>query len=598
VQRPTPLAAPSLPPTFDGATTLSLAQELSRLYPDRSPGTSGAAGASRWLLDKMKLFGFCPPTPARRTGCPFVARSDVFEATIPGRGLARMNNISFVVGGRSDETIVVMAHRDDSGSGAGANDNASGTAALIELARAYGRPAASVNRATAPAHTLLFLSTDGGAFGGIGAARFATHSSVRGRVVAVVNLDSIAGAGRPRLEIGGDEPRSPAPALVESAAARIVEQNGGSGPGRTSALGQVIDLGFPFTLYEQGAFVGRGVPAVTLTTGGDRPPGSFGDTPEQLDGRRLTAIGRAAQALVTSLDEGLELARGTRSYVWLGQRRFVRGWALQFALVSMLVPFAVAAVDLFARCRRRRIPVLPGLRAYRSRLGAWLWAGAIFFFLALVGAWPGGSARPLNPETHAAGNWPTVGLVLLVLLSLPGWLVARARLTPRRQASAEDELAGHTASMLALGVVALLVVATNPFALIFILPSLHAWLWLPHARGRGPGARIALVAAGLLGPFVLLGSFMFRFGLGLDAPWYLAELVALRYVPVVAFFLVLCWLAGAAQVTAIALGRYAPYPSAAERPPRGPIRNTVRAIVLGVQARRRTTADRRRATLP
>jgi hypothetical protein len=601
VQRPQPLPAPQLLPTrFDGGNALSLAQELSRLYPDRSPGSSGATGSAQWVLGKMKLFGFCPPTSKPTKACPFLARSDVFEATIPGRGRARLDNISFVVGGRSDDTIVVMAHRDDSGSGAGANDNASGTAALIELARAYGRPvepAGGTAAVAAPAHTLLFLSTDGGAFGALGAARFADRSPERGRVVAVVNLDSIAGSGRPRVEIAGDEPRSPAPALVETAAAQIAAETG-SGPGRTSALGQLIDLGFPFSLYEQAPLVGRGYPAVTLTTGGDRPPPSFGDAPERLDGRRLTQIGRAAQALVASLDEGIEVARGTRSYVYLGSR-FVRGWALQLALVSMLLPFAVAAVDLFARCRRRRIPVLPGLRAYRSRLGVWLWAGALFLFLALVGVWPGGSSQPLNPETGAAGKWPVLGLILLAILALPGWLVARARLAPRRAATAEEELAGHTAAMLALGVVALLVVATNAFALIFVLPSLHFWLWLPHARDRGVGARVALVAAGLLGPFLLLGSFMFRFGLGFDAPWYLAELVAVHYVSIVAFFLVLCWLAGAAQVTAIAVGRYAPYPSAAERPPRGPIRNTVRAIVLGVRARRRAAGhERQRAVQP
>jgi hypothetical protein len=174
-------------------------------------------------------------------------------------------------------------------------------------------------------------------------------------------------------------------------------------------------------------------------------------------------------------------------------------------------------------------------------------------------------------------------VTLLVLLALPGWLVSHARLAPRRVATAEEELAGHTAAMLALGLIALLVVATNPFALVFLLPSLHIWLWLPHMRGRKPGARLGLLAAGFLGPFILLGSLMFRFGLGLDAPWYLAELTAIGYITTVAFFLALCWLAGAAQLTAIALGRYAPYPS----PPLGPIRTTVRTIVLGVRGRRR-----------
>ena len=106
-------------------------------------------------------------------------------------------------------------------------------------------------------------------------------------------------------------------------------------------------------------------------------------------------------------------------------------------------------------------------------------------------------------------------------------------------------------------------------------------------RGRGSGVRAGLLLAGFLGPILIVGSFAIRYGLGLDAPWYLAELTAIGYVPLVALLAFLGWLAGAAQISALATGRYAPYPSVAERPPRGPIRNTVRAVVLGVRARRR-----------
>ena len=107
----------------------------------------------------------------------------------------------------------------------------------------------------------------------------------------------------------------------------------------------------------------------------------------------------------------------------------------------------------------------------------------------------------------------------------------------------------------------------------------------------------ALLAAGLVGPFILVGSFMFRYGLGLDAPWYLAELVAIDYVSFVAFVLVLFWLAGVSQLTAIATGRYAPYPSAAERPPLGPIRSSVRAVVLAVHRRRATGGEQKAVEL-
>ena len=575
VERPAALPAPNLPPTFDGGAAMSLSGELSRLYPDRAPGTAGSLGATRWLIDKMRLYGFKPQV-------------DGFNATIPGRGRVLLRNVLFTAGPQNADAIVVMAHRDDSGLGAGANDNASGTAALIELARGYANPTGTATQPVGPQHRLIFLSTDAGAFGGLGAARFAQRYPDRNRVLAVVNLDSIGGKGKPRLEVAADQPRSPAPVLVESAVARITEQSGAA-PGRTSALGQLTDLGFPFSLYEQAPLVGRGIPAITITTSGNRPPASFGDTPERLHRKQVTDIGRASQALLGSLDEGLELAPGTHSYVFLGSR-LVRGWAIEFALVAMLLPFVVVTVDLFARCRRRKIPVAPALRAYRSRLGFWLWAGAMFLFLGLVGVWPGGAPHPINPETAPAGNWPALGLILLLVLAVPGWLVSRTRLAPRKPATAEEELAGHTATMLALGVVALLVVATNAFALLFLLPSLHIWLWLPQVRDRGPGARVALLVAGLLGPFILVGSFMFRFGLGLDAPWYLAELAAIDYLSIVAFLLVLCWLAGAGQLTALAAGRYAPYPSAAERPPRGPIRNSIRAIVLTTRSRNRAIA--------
>ena len=49
---------------------------------------------------------------------------------------------------------------------------------------------------TRPSHTLVFVSTDGGAFGALGAARFAESSPYRDDALAVISLDAIGGFGR------------------------------------------------------------------------------------------------------------------------------------------------------------------------------------------------------------------------------------------------------------------------------------------------------------------------------------------------------------------------------------------------------------------
>ncbi|HEY4413699.1 MAG TPA: hypothetical protein VGN06_11925, partial [Gaiellaceae bacterium] len=281
---------------------------------------------------------------------------------------------------------------------------------------------------------------------------------------------------------------------------------------------------------------------------------------------------------------------GPSSYLFLGSR-IVRGWAIEIVLVAALLPFLVAAIDLFARCRRRRISIAPALRSYRSRLAFWAWCGVLFALFATAGAWPGGAPRP---PLLTNVQWPAAAIAGLAILVAIGWLVTRDRLAPRRPPSAEETLAGHAGALLALGVVALLVVATNPFALIFILPSLHFWLWLPQVRGRAFALRAAVLLLGFAGPALLVWSFATRYGLGLEAPWYVAWLYSLRYARVPGLLIGLAWAAGAAQLVALSAGRYAPYPSAAERPPRGPIRETIRRLVL---ARRRHASEAARRAL-
>jgi hypothetical protein len=550
VARPQPLPAPTLPPTFDAAIADQLARELEQRYPDRSPGSSGGLGAAGWVSEQFALYG---PRP----------QVERFRARIPGRGTVELQNLVRVVQGASPRTIVITAHRDNGGEGGGVNDNASGTAALIELARAYASVGGATDVRTRPTHTLVFVSTDGGAFGGLGAAQLAESSPYRENALAVISLDAIAGSGRPRLLIGGDTARSPSAALVRTASLRVLEQTGAE-PERAPALRQLLDLGFPFTLGEQGPFVARGIPALTLTTLPDRAAKGVGDA--SFDVQRLAELGRASQNLIGSLDAGLELAQGTTSYIDFGTR-IVRGWALELVLLTALLPFLIGTIDLFARCRRRRIPLAPAARSLRVRLVFWGFAALLAFAASLLGAFPRGEARPLPPDRDLYQPSAVV-LCILGTILLVAWFVSRERLIPRRPIRSAEVLAGHTVALLALGLIALLVVATNPFSLVYLLPSLYAWLWLPQAQASPPLARAALLVLGFAGPVLLLLSFSTRLELGLHTPWYLLSLVSVGYVPWLVVALGCAWLAVAAQLTALAVGRYAPVSSAQRRPGR------------------------------
>ena len=109
VSRPPALHAPSLPPAFDGRNAAALATDLASRYPDRTPGTPGAAGAATWFRHELQPYGFD-------------VRSERFTATIHGRRTTFVDLVAEKTGLSPRQAIVVMAHRDgdgDSGDGSG-----------------------------------------------------------------------------------------------------------------------------------------------------------------------------------------------------------------------------------------------------------------------------------------------------------------------------------------------------------------------------------------------------------------------------------------------------------------------------------------------
>src|SRR5207244_6289443 len=276
-------AVPPLPPAFDKLRAVALARDLAQTFPGRSPGSPGAASARQWFADQVANLGLH-------------VRREPFSATIPGRGRIRLENLIVTIPGRSPQALAVLAHLDNVGTGPGANDNASGIAALVELARSYATSVSgnvpSGASIVSPAHTLFFVATDGGEFGGLGANRFATD--FHDRIVTAIVLDSIAGQATSRLVIAGNTAREASAGLVETAAARIQGQ-AGAFPRRPSGFAQLLDLAFPFTLYEQGPLLVHGVGGLTVTTATHRRPATFSDTPGRLNGGRLAQLGPSTQ---------------------------------------------------------------------------------------------------------------------------------------------------------------------------------------------------------------------------------------------------------------------------------------------------------------
>ena len=135
----------------------------------------------------------------------------------------------------------------------------------------------------------------------------------------------------------------------------------------------------------------------------------------------------------------------------------------------------------------------------------------------------------------------------------------------------DERLAGFAVALVLLGLVAVGLALFQPYALVFVLPSLYAWLWLP-LEGR-LGARVGVLVAGLLGPIVGLVLLGRELGLSvLDAVLYVIGLFTVGYLPLGSALLGIAWTAAAAQVAALALGRYSPYAGGVETPPAGLVR--------------------------
>ena len=225
----------------------------------RRAGTPGNDSAAAYIARRYQALGLAPITPSSYLQ-PFVARPAAGAHTAP-EVLPTQNVVGLLAGTDPqlrNQWVVVGAHFDHLGrstEGAldpeagnairhGADDNASGTAAVMELARIF--------KAAPTRRSLMFVNFSAEEEGLLGSAYFVDHAPVAlDSMDMMLNFDMVGRLKNNRLIIYGVATAPEFPALLDSA-------NGG----RVKIFGQ----GDGFGPSDQSSFYAKNIPVLFFFT--------------------------------------------------------------------------------------------------------------------------------------------------------------------------------------------------------------------------------------------------------------------------------------------------------------------------------------------
>lgn len=159
----------------------------------RLAGSEGGAKARAYLLGRLTALGVAPVSPGF---------AQPFTAEVRGRKVEGTNLVARIEGSSDSEVVLLItAHYDHLGvqKGAiynGADDNASGVAALLAIAEAF--------RKVPPKHDVIFALWDAEELGSPGAQAFIDAPPVPiGRIALNMNLDMLSRSDKGELYVAG-----------------------------------------------------------------------------------------------------------------------------------------------------------------------------------------------------------------------------------------------------------------------------------------------------------------------------------------------------------------------------------------------------------
>ncbi len=497
VSRPEPLRSDVAADAFDGGRAAAIDRQLLELAPSREPGSDGGSAAADFVAERLR---------AIQGGA---VSEQSFSAEFDGSEV-QMRNVTLVLPGLTDDSIVIMAPRDCDG-GTCAVSSGAATGALLELASNFdGAPHTK---------TLVFASTDGSTAGAAGAKVLADSMRESPPEAMIVLSQPGSGLGRkPFVVPWSSGPQSASIQLLESARAAVSSELGGSAL-ELRTFPSLFGLAVPSGLQEQAVLIERGLGAIGISSAGDRPLSESDDSLDSLDPGALAGFGRATLSLVFALDAAPEPPdQGPDAYLPLAGK-LLPGWALGLLAIALLVPLGLVSVDGLARASRGGEPVARSLLWALGRSVPLLAVLLLAYLFSLLGLVPG-PPFPFDPQSHPFGIGPALALVALAAAFVAA-LVAGQRLGPAPPGDALTPAIGLVifASCTAVWLV-------NPYLALLLVPSAHLWLAAATPELRRQVVPAALVAAlGLVVPVVAIGYLGASLGVGWEVPWQMLLMV-------------------------------------------------------------------------
>jgi len=321
--------------SFNADSAYAYIEHLTVAIGPRPMGSANERVALQWAADKFRSFGadtaYVMPVPEAKM-------SDGAINTNSGVAVG-------IFSGKTDSTIVIGGHIDAAGREIpGANDDASGTACMIELARVWSQR---------PRHyTLLFAAFGGEESGLIGSEYFVAHYPEISRVALMLQID-MAGIEEFLVPFIDVKTHQAPQWLVEDAYAidRTLGYNSLDYPTHFFS----INNAFGGAGSDHQPFLEKNIPAIDFTTGLNTSPiHAPGDKIDFIKKPMLARSGRLVDGLLTKYDEQrIPAARKGNYMLWelFGGRLFIPTWMIT-GTVALALLLGVLA---FIRSRKQRM---------------------------------------------------------------------------------------------------------------------------------------------------------------------------------------------------------------------------------------------------